>query len=132
MLSPGRAFFIPSVPITDPVAAACARERCRKMFELTKAAFPDLKVPTPFVSVVSQQKELFRMPFVHAFVRVKPYDSNEDGPQNVFRDVLCLWDTGAETSMISTSMLRLEVRCGEEQGFASLCIQYVPAIIPSR
>jgi hypothetical protein len=48
---PPEAYHIPFRPIADPVAAARARERRRKMFALTKAAFPDLRVPTPFVSV---------------------------------------------------------------------------------
>ena len=40
---------------TDPAAAARDRERRRKMFALTKAAFPDLKVPTPFASVMPNE-----------------------------------------------------------------------------
>lgn len=40
------AYRIPFQPIADPVAAACARERRRKVLALTKAAFPDLRVPT--------------------------------------------------------------------------------------
>lgn len=37
------AYLIPRMPITDPVAVAYSRERRRKMLELTKAAFPDLR-----------------------------------------------------------------------------------------
>jgi len=43
---PPKAYHIPFQPIADP-AAACACKRCCKMFALTKAAFPDLWVPTP-------------------------------------------------------------------------------------
>ena len=40
-LGPPKAHHIPSMPTTDPVAGAYDRERRRKMFTLTKAAFPD-------------------------------------------------------------------------------------------
>ncbi|KAF8702300.1 hypothetical protein AX14_014444 [Amanita brunnescens Koide BX004] len=44
---PPKAYHIPFRPIADPAADVRARERSRKMFALTKAAFPDLRVPTP-------------------------------------------------------------------------------------
>ena len=42
---PPEAYHTPFQPITDPVAAARARERRRKIFALSKAPFPDLRVP---------------------------------------------------------------------------------------
>ena len=42
---PPEVYHIPFQPIADPVAAARARERRRKIFAPTKAAFPDLRVP---------------------------------------------------------------------------------------
>lgn len=44
---PSKAYHIPFRPIADPAADVRARERSRKMFALTKAASPDLRVPTP-------------------------------------------------------------------------------------
>jgi hypothetical protein len=49
--SPHKAYHIHFQPIANPAAAACARKPHRKMFALTKAAFLDFWVPTPFVSV---------------------------------------------------------------------------------
>ena len=116
-LGPPKAYHIPSMPTTDPVAGAYDRERRRKMFALTKAAFPDLKVPMPFVSVRAKKETGFSMPFVRASVIVKPYDDDEEDkmpPKDVFDDAWCLWDTGAQSIMILTRMLSPEVRGGEE------------------
>ena len=77
-LGPPKAYHIPSMPTTDPVAGAYDRERRCKMFALTKAAFPDLKVPMPFVSVRAKKETGFSMPFVRASVIVKPYDDDEE------------------------------------------------------
>jgi len=62
-LGPPKAYHIPSITITDPIAAADFRERRRKMFARTKAAFPDLKVPMPFVSVRAKKETGFSMPY---------------------------------------------------------------------
>jgi len=74
---PPKAYHIPFRPIADPAAAARARERRRKMFALTKAAFPDLRVPTPFVSVRADESSSFPMPFVRASLMIEPYDDDD-------------------------------------------------------
>ncbi|KAJ7204724.1 hypothetical protein GGX14DRAFT_645997 [Mycena pura] len=61
-LGPMKAYYIPSVPTTDPVASAYERERRRKMFALTKARFPDFKVPMPFVPVSENSEMESTMP----------------------------------------------------------------------
>lgn len=65
---PPKAYHIPFRPIANPVAAARARERRRKMFALTKAAFPDLRVPIPLVSVRADETSPFPMPFLSALI----------------------------------------------------------------
>ncbi|KIM64809.1 hypothetical protein SCLCIDRAFT_1212888 [Scleroderma citrinum Foug A] len=119
---PPNAYHIPFRPIADPAAAAGARERRRKMFALTKAAFPDLRVPTPFVSVRANEIFPFPMPFVRASL-IKPCDEDEDSCTDIF-DTWCLWDTGAQSSMILSRMLSKEVKGGEEEGYASLVIRF--------
>ena len=119
---PPNAYHIPFRPIADPAAAAGARERRRKMFALTKAAFPGLRVPTPFVSVRANEIFPFPMPFVRASL-IKPCDEDEDSCTDIF-DTWCLWDTGAQSSMILSRMLSKEVKGGEEEGYASLVIRY--------
>jgi len=86
---PPKAYHIPSRPIDDPVAAARARERRRKMFALTKAAFPDLRVPIPFVSVRADETSPFPMPFVRADLEIKPYNEDDDSCTDIF-DTWCL------------------------------------------
>ena len=71
ILGPPKAYHIPSMPTTDPVASAYDREHRHKMFAITKAAFPDLNVPMPFVSVWAKKEAGFSMPFVCASVIVK-------------------------------------------------------------
>ena len=126
-LGPPKAYHIPSMPTTDPVAGAYDCERRRKMFALTKAAFPDLQVPMPFVSVRAKKETGFSIPFVRASVIVTPYDDDDEDtmpPMDVFDDA---WDTGAQSIMILTRMLSPEVRGGEEDGFTSAFIKYVPS-----
>jgi hypothetical protein len=89
-LGPPKAYHIPSMPTTDPVAGAYDRERRRKMFALTKAAFPDLKNPMPFVSVRAKKETGFSMPFVRASVIVKPYDDDEEEDKMPPKDVLMM------------------------------------------
>jgi hypothetical protein len=50
--------------ITDHAAEAAKRERRRKLLELTKAAFPDGKVPMPYHIVPAARNDP-RLPFVH-------------------------------------------------------------------
>ena len=118
---PPKAYHIPLRPIADPAAAARARERRRKMFALTKAAFPGLRVPTPFVSIRANEISPFPMPFVRAGLVIKPYDEDNDFSTDIF-DTWYLWDTGAQSSMILSRMLSKEVKGGEEEGYASLVI----------
>jgi hypothetical protein len=120
---PPKAYHIPFQPIADPAAAARARERRHKMFALTKATFPDLRVPTPFVSVRANENPWFPMPFVRADLAIKPYDGDDDSLTDIY-DTWCLWDTGAQTSMILSQVLSEEVRGGQEEGYASLVIRY--------
>jgi hypothetical protein len=120
---PPKAYHVPFRPIADPAAAARARERRRKMLALTKAAFPDLRVPTPFVSVRANETPSFPMPFVRASLVIEQYD--KDDSCSDFFDTWCLWDTGAQSSMIPSRMLSKEVKGGgEEEGYASLVIRY--------
>jgi len=93
------------------------------MFALTKAAFPDLRVPTPFVFVRANEISPFPMPFVRASLVIEPYDKDDDSCTDIF-DTWCLWDTGAQSSMILSRMLSKEVKGGEEEGYASLVIRF--------
>lgn len=63
------------------------------------------------------------MPFVRADLAIKPYDEDEDSLTDIY-DTWCLWDTGAQTSMIFSQMLSEEVRGGQEEGYASLVIRF--------
>jgi hypothetical protein len=83
-LRPSQGLSYPFRPIADPAARARARERRRKMFALTKAAFPDLRVPTPFVSVRANETSPFPMPFVRASLVIKPYDEDDDSCTDIF------------------------------------------------
>jgi hypothetical protein len=117
---PPETYYIPSRPITN---AARDCECRRKMFALTKAAFPGLKVLLPFVSVTANQTVLFPMTFVCASATIKPYDEEEGSipVQNVFNDIGCLWDTGAQTSIM------LHVKSGgEEVARGGLCFAFYP------
>ena len=122
--SPPKAYHIPFWPIANPPAAARAREWRHKMFALTKAAFPDHQVPTPFVSIRANEISPFPMPFVRAGLVIKPYDEDNDFSTDIF-DTWYLWDTGAQSSMILSRMLSKEVKGGEEEGYTSLVFWYV-------
>jgi hypothetical protein len=106
--------------ITDHSAEAAKREHRRKLLELTKATFPDGKVPMPYLIIPATQYEP-PLPFVCASVVILPYDA--DGiVGDAFDDVWCLWDMGAHCSVIVSSKLRPEVRGQNEEGFATLQI----------
>ncbi|KIM69224.1 hypothetical protein SCLCIDRAFT_6912 [Scleroderma citrinum Foug A] len=125
---PPKAYHIPFWPIADSPAAARAHEQRHKMFALTKAAFPDHRVPTPFVSIRANEISPFPMPFVRAGLVIKPYDEDNDFSTDIF-DTWYLWDTGAQSSMILSRMLSKEVKGGEEEGYTSLvfwiCLQNI-------
>ena len=60
--------------ITDHAAEATKREHRRKLLELTKATFPDGKVPMPYLIIPATQYEP-PFPFVYASVVILPYDA---------------------------------------------------------
>ena len=61
--------------ITDHATEAAKRERRRKLLELTKATFPDGKVPMPYLIVPAGQNDL-RLPFVYASIAISQHDAD--------------------------------------------------------
>jgi len=85
---------------------------------MTEEAFPPGKpLPDPYtatwLTARSDDSVVNKLPFVTATCTVKPLDDDSNPPANVFNDVLCLWDTGAQTSFVLSSLLSPEVREGQ-------------------
>jgi len=103
------------------------------MFEFWKATFPNGKVRDPYVSVQAKVDSGDRLPFVRATLLIQPqdWDEEESTPQSMtFRDVWCLWDTGAECSIMTGEQLDPAIKEGEDFGYASLEIQFVSRSFP--
>ena len=98
-----------------------AKSEKRKLLELTRSSFPDGEVPTPYVNVLIHAFE--NLQFIQATVLVT--SDNEEHEQE-FTNVWCLWDTGAEMTILG-SQLNADVKGGPdapEQGFLSMDISW--------
>ncbi|KAJ7654308.1 hypothetical protein B0H17DRAFT_1146804 [Mycena rosella] len=114
--------FIPK-PTTPTNVDPLAKERRRRLVELTKDSFPDGKVPDPFTLswlALSQDVAANKLPFILAsrIVVTSATDMSDNPPENIFEDVWCLWDSGAQTSFILTSQLHSAVRDYQDEGSA--------------
>jgi len=117
----------PTKPVhVDPLA----KERRRRLLELTKQTFPDDKVPDPFLLAwlsLSQDVAANKLPFILAsrIVVTSATDTSDYPPQSVFENVWCLWDTGAQTSFVLTSQLDAAVRDNQNEGNAIMDINFL-------
>ena len=117
------------VPKSSPSVDPKSKERRDRLRAMTKEAFPPGKpLPDPYTSVWltarSDDSAVNKLPFITATCTVKPLDDDSDTPpSNIFSDVLCLWDTGAQTSYVLSSLLSSEVRQGGESGTALMDIK---------
>jgi hypothetical protein len=119
--------FVPK-PIKAAHVDPLAKERRRRLLELTKQSFPDGKVPDPFTltwPALSQDAAANKLPFILAprIVVTGPTDTSDNPPQSVFENVWCLWDTGALTSFVLTSQLDATVRDNQTEGSAIMDIK---------
>jgi len=106
MFDPGPEFYSPA-----------RRGRRQTLLKLAEASFPD-GVPSPYAVLPSRSRE--NLPFVCATISVtNDYDRSQQ-----FRDVWCLWDTGAAISHILTGILHEEVRGSSTEGYVSGEIRY--------
>ena len=95
--------FVMIEPSLESVSPA-RRAKRRKMVELAKAAFPD-GVPSPYTVLDSLSNN--RLQFLCATVMM--YSDDGLNAQE-FKDVLCLWDSGAQISFILGGLLSPEVK----------------------
>ena len=95
--------FVTIEPSLESVSPA-RRAKRRKMVELAKAAFPD-GVPSPYIVLDSLSNN--RLQFLCATVMM--YSDDGLNAQE-FKDVLCLWDSGAQISSILGGLLSPEVK----------------------
>ncbi|KAF8200028.1 hypothetical protein K438DRAFT_1759059 [Mycena galopus ATCC 62051] len=121
--------FIPK-PTTPTNVDPLAKERRRRLVELTKDSFPDGKVPDPFTLswlALSQDVAANKLPFILAsrIVVTSATDMSDNPPENVFEDVWCLWDSGAQTSFVLTSQLHSAVRDNQDEGSAWMDITFL-------
>ncbi|GBE84298.1 hypothetical protein SCP_0602760 [Sparassis crispa] len=104
----GLQFTTTSKFIADPPKPAkadpLAKERRRRLLDLTEQTFPDGKVPDPVVTSAE--------------------DQTDNPPQSVFENVWCLWDTGAQTSFVVTHLLDSVVRNNQDEGSAIMEISF--------
>jgi len=106
-----------------------AKERRRRLLELTEQSFPDGKVPDPFALTwlaLSQDAAANKLPFILAsrIVVTSATDASDNPPQSVFENAWCLWDTGAQTSFVLTSQLDAAVRDNQTEGNAIMDINF--------
>jgi hypothetical protein len=101
-----------------------AKERRRRLLELTKQSFPDGKVPDPF-SLTWLTLSRNRLPFILAsrIVVTSATDTSDHPPQAIFENVPCIWDTGAQVSSILASQLDAAVRGNQTEGNAIMDIK---------
>ncbi|KAF8802287.1 hypothetical protein BYT27DRAFT_7308284 [Phlegmacium glaucopus] len=113
----------PTLPEIDPIAG----ERRHHLLELTRQTFPDGRVPDPFTNwlSLSQDGAADRLPFIWALCIVITSTTGHNSKQSVFENVWCLWDTGAQTSIILTSLLDPAVRNNQDEGFAIMDISFL-------
>jgi hypothetical protein len=97
-------------------------EKRKKLLELTRSSFPDGQVPTPYVNVWISAFE--NLQFIQATVLVT---SDDEAHEQEFTDVWCLWDTGAQITMMLGSQLNDDVKGpnAPDQGFLSMDISCV-------
>ena len=105
--------------VTPDPSSAISQKR-RKLLELTRASFPDGKVPMPY-SVNVWLSPFENLQFIQATVVVT---SDDEQHQQDFTDVWCLWDTGAQISMILGSQINQDVKGPDApaEGFLSMDI----------
>lgn len=111
------------VPKSSPSIDLKSKERRKRLRAMTKEAFPPGKpLPDPLhlrlgYCEVQRHRDIAvnKLPFITATCTVKPLDDDSDTPpSNIFRNVLCLWDTGDQTSSVMSSLLSSEVRQGQD------------------
>ena len=100
-------------------------ERWGRLLELTQQVFPDGTVPDSFTVTglsLSRDPLATRLPFIKAtsIVITSDREAPNPVPAVVFRDVMCLWDTGAPFSTIVTDLLDPVVRNDMDEGFARM------------
>ncbi|KAJ7457118.1 hypothetical protein B0H11DRAFT_2320518 [Mycena galericulata] len=120
--------FIPK-PTTPTNVDPLAKERRRRLVQFTKDSFPGGKVPDPFALswlALSQDVAANKLPFILAsrIVVTSATDMSDNPPENVFEDVWCLWDSGAQTSFVLTSQLHSAVRDNQDEGSALMDITF--------
>jgi len=120
--------FVPK-PTKPAHVDPLAKERRRRLLELTKQSFPDGKVPDPFALTwlsLSQDAGANKLPFILAsrIVVTSATDTSDHPPQSVFENTWCLWDTGAQTSFVVTSQLDAAVRDNKTEGSAMMDISF--------
>ncbi|KAJ7764601.1 hypothetical protein DFH07DRAFT_956058 [Mycena maculata] len=120
--------FIPK-PTTPTNVDPLAKERRRRLVQLTKDSYPDGKVPDPFTLswlALSQDVAANKLPFILAsrIVVTSATDMSDNPPENLFEDVWCLWDSGVQTSFVLTSQLHSAVRDNQDQGSALMDITF--------
>lgn len=112
--------------------------RPRRFAELAEQAFPGGRVPGPFTIAeltVSREAVAIELPFIKANrIVVTSLETEPGTPVQavVFRNVWCLWDTGAAVSSIITNLLNPVVRNNREEGFARmeiLCASLSPVSV---
>ncbi|KAJ2916981.1 hypothetical protein MD484_g3465, partial [Candolleomyces efflorescens] len=120
--------FIPN-PTRAATVDPLAKDRRRRLLELTEQSFPDGRVPDPFTLTwlgLSQETAANKLPFILAsrIVVTSAADESDNPPQSVFENVWCLWDTGAQTSFVLTSQLDPIVRNNQTEGNALMDINF--------
>jgi hypothetical protein len=89
----------------DPESVTPARlERRRKMVDRAKAAFPN-GVPDPYTTLDLESRE--SLPFVRATITMLSYDGLI---AHQFKDIWCLWDSGAHICHVRSVSLNPEVK----------------------
>lgn len=124
--------FIPN-PTVPANADPLAKERRRRLIDLTNQAFPDGKLPDPYTIEwlsLSQEAAANKLPFILAssIVVTSATDTSDNPPQSVFENAWCLWDTGAQTSFVLTSQLDAAVRDNKTEGNAIMDIRCDPVL----
>jgi len=113
---------------TEPYDYPYPMERRRLLVaKLSEEIFPTNKILDPLaVTLLEPFKEggETHLPFIYASrIVVEMIDSATEPPPRVtFENVQCLWDTGAQSSYIATSMLDATVRGGQTEGSAMMYI----------
>ncbi|KAK2465135.1 hypothetical protein APHAL10511_002827 [Amanita phalloides] len=120
--------FVPE-PTKPAQVDPLAKERRRRLLELTQESFPDGKVPDPFSLkwlALSKDVAANKLPSILAsrIVVTSATDTSDNPPQSVFENVWCLWDTGAQTSFVLTSQLDAAVRDNQTEGNAIMDINF--------